>query len=741
MLDRIIEFSLKNRLSVAIASLLLVISGIYVTATIDIDIFPELTAPTVVVMTEAHGMAPEEVEMLVSFPIETSMNGATNVRRVRSESSMGFSVVWVEFDWDSDIYSARQTVTERLVQINDLLPPTVSRPVIAPQSSLLGEMMIIAMQSDSVSPMELRRIGEWNVAPRLLSVPGVAQVTTIGGDAREYQIKADPYRMNHYGVTLADLEESARDINRNSSGRFISQHGNTYLIRGIARTKSTDEIAASVIKMQGGLPVTIADVADVVEGPALAIGTASYRGRDAVLVTITKQPDINTIRLSENIRSAIDEMNETFGDRVSFHTDVYNQDDFIHTAINNVARAVIEGGIFVIIILFIFLMNYRTTTISLTAIPLSLLTTVIVLRLMGYTINTMSLGGMAIAIGAIVDDAIIDVDNVYKRLRQNIQLPKEKRKPLLRVVFDASSEIRTTIFNTTVIIIITFTPLFLLEGMEGRMLKPLGISFIVALLSSTIVALSVTPVYCSYMLTNEKSLIKNLKGSWVERRLGSGYRKILSATLTKYRLVGGITGALLIAAVVMMFTFGSAFLPPFNEGALTVNLSAMPGISLEESSRAGREAELILMDIPEIESVSRKTGRAELAEHSFGENVSEIDAPFTLNDRSRDEFMADVRDRLSHLHGLNIEVGQPITHRMDHMLSGTRTNIAIKVFGDDINTLYSLGNQIEHSIGNIAGIGDLNVEPLIESPHLKIKANREMLARYGIPVNRFTSFV
>ncbi len=741
MLDKIIDLSLKNRLLIAIASILLVISGLYVTMTMDIDIFPELTAPTVVVMTEAHGMAPEEVERLVSFPIETSMNGATNVRRVRSSSSMGFSIVWVEFDWSTDIYKARQTVTERLVQINDQLPAGVSRPVIAPQSSLLGEMKIIAMLSDSVTPMELRTIADWTVAPRLLSVAGVAQVTTIGGEVMEYQILADQYRMQHYGVTLSELIEVCEDINLNTSGRFIDQHGSRYVVRGIARTASAEEIARSVIRMEGNLPVTVADIAAVKTGPAFKIGHGSYKGNDAVLVTITKQPYVNTIRLSEDIEKALDEIGSTLGTKISFHSDIYNQDDFIRTAVNNVMRAVIEGGIFVVIILFVFLMNYRTTTISLTAIPLSLLTTVIVLKLLGITINTMSLGGMAIAIGAIVDDAIIDVENVYKRLRQNLKLPPDERKPAMKVVFDASSEIRTTIFNTTVIIIITFIPLFLLEGMEGRMMKPLGISFIVALFSSTVVALSITPVYCSYMLTNEKSLEKNMRGSWVERNLGALYRRALSATLDRPLITGAVTGLLLVAAVVMMFTFGSAFLPPFNEGALTVNVSAMPGISLEESVKIGREAETIMMDIPEVESVSCKTGRAELAEHSFGENVSELDVPFTLSERSRDEFMADVRNRLSHLNGVNIEVGQPITHRMDHMLSGTRTNIAIKIFGDDINELYRLGNEVENAIGAIPGIGDLIVEPLVETPQIKIRARREMLARYGIPLNRFAAFV
>lgn len=741
MLNRIIEFSLRNRLPVAIGSLLLLISGVYVTLNMEIDIFPELTAPTVVVMTEAHGMAPEEVERLVTFPVETAVNGSTGIRRVRSSSSMGFSIVWVEFDWDTDIYDARQTVTERLFQVNDQLPDGVSRPVIAPQSSLLGEMMIIAMVSDSVSLMDLRTIADWTVSPRLLSVRGVAQVTTIGGDNREYRILADPYRMNHYGVTLEELTSVCENINSNSSGGFINEHGSKYIVRGIARAVSTDDIGATVIAMRNGTPVMVRDVAGVSVGPSLPIGYGSYRGRDAVLLTITKQPGVNTIKLTDDIRKSLGETAATLGTGITFHTDIYNQDAFIRTSVNNVMKALLEGGIFVVVILFIFLMNPRTTAISLTAIPLSLIASVLTLRLLGYTLNTMSLGGMAIAIGSIVDDAIIDVENVYKRLRQNVTLPPEERQPAMKVIFTASSEIRTSIFNATLIIIITFVPLFLLEGMEGRMMKPLGISFIISLFASLVVALTVTPVMCSYMLTDERRLERNIRGSWVERNLGRAYRSALGRAL-KRPVVAVVTAAVLfLAAVATTFSFGTEFLPPFNEGALTVNVAAMPGISLDESARTGREAEMIMLGIPGVESVARKTGRAELAEHSFDENYSELDVPFNPGKRTRDEFLADVRSRLSQVKGVNIEVGQPITHRMDHMLSGSRTNIAIKVFGDDLGDLYRTGNEIKEAIEDVPGIGDLFVEPLVETPQVKIVPRREMLARYGIPVNRFAGYV
>ncbi len=741
MLNRIIQLSLNNRLIVVIGAILILLSGIYVTLTMEIDIFPELTAPTVVIMTEAHGMAPEEVERLVSFPIETSVNGSTSIRRVRSSSSMGFSVVWVEFDWGTNIYEARQTVTERLFQVNDQLPESVSRPIIAPQASLLGEMSIIAMVSDTVSPMQLRAIADWNVSPRLLSVPGVAQVTVIGGEVKEYRILADPFRMKHFGITLDALLKACENINSNVPGGFINEHGNKYIVRGISRTTNIDEIASSVVTMQNGVPVKISDVAEVSEGPAPAIGYGSYRGTNAVLVTITKQPGINTIKLSAGINEALKEISQNIGSDISFHTDIYNQAEFIRTSVNNVLKATIEGGIFVVIILLIFLMNPRTTAISLVAIPLSLVASVLTIRLLGYTINTMSLGGMAIAIGSIVDDGIIDVENVYKRLRQNLQLGREERVPAMKVIFEASSEIRKSIFNATLIIIITFIPLFLLEGMEGRMLKPLGISFIVSLFASLVVALTITPVLCSYLLTGEKQLVNGLKGSWVERNLGSKYRKALRYTLDRPRIVVISSVVLLIGAIAVSTGFGSTFLPPFNEGALTINLSAYPGISLEESVKIGRQAEQIIMDIPEATAVSRKTGRAELAEHSFGENVSELDVPFTLGDRSRDEFMADVREKLAQLQGVSVEVGQPITHRMDNMLSGSRASIAIKIFGDDLNELYRIGNEVHEAIEMVPGIGDLLVEQLVETPELKIKPRREMLARYGIPLNSFSSFV
>ena len=741
MLDKIIALSLKNRLIVLSVSLLILMTGIYFVSNMEVDIFPELTAPTVVIMTEAPGMATEEVEQLVSFQIETTVNGATGIRRVRSSSTMGFSIVWVEFDWGTDIYKARQTVAERLFQVRELLPEGVDQPVIAPQTSLLGEIMILALESDSMSLTDLRTMADWNVAPRLLSIPGVAQVHTIGGDSKEYQILADPLKMNYAGVSLAELISTCENMNINTSGGFINEYGNKYIIRGMARTNNLNDIAGSLIKTSNGKPVRIGDVAVVKTGTSLPIGTASYRGKDAVLVTVTRQPDANSVRLTEKINEAIAEIRKNSDLSVRFHTDIYNQADFIKTSVNNVLKALLEGGFFVVLILFFFLLNPRTTFISLMAIPLSLVVTLITLKLLGYTINTMSLGGMAIAIGSLVDDAIIDVENSFKQLRKNVLRPAGERLKVTDVVFRASSEMRSSILNATIIIIIAFIPLFLLEDLEGRMLKPLGITFIVSLFASLIVAITITPVLCTYLLSDETKLAKSARGTWAERKLGSLYRKILNRTLEKNRIVIGITTAMLAAAFIMALSAGSAFLPSFNEGALTINLSTMPGISLDESAKIGRQAEKILLEFPEVKSVGRKTGRAELAEHSFGENVSELDVPFALLKRSRDEFMAEVRNKLGSLPGTNVEVGQPVTHRIDNMLSGTKANIAIKIFGDDLNELYTYANEIKRNISGIEGIGDLNVEQLVETPQLKIKPRREMLARYGITQAGFNTFI
>ena len=741
MLNKIIRFSLENRLFVIFGAVLLLIAGGYMTSKMEVDIFPELTAPTVVVMTEAHGMAPEEVEKLVTFPIETTVNGATNIRRVRSSSSMGFSIVWVEFDWGTDIYNARQTVNERLVAVKDQLPEQAGDPFIAPQSSLLGEIMIIAITSDTKSPMELRTIAEWNLRPRLLSIGGVAQVATIGGEFKEYQILMNPELMKYYNVSLTEIIETSKSMNENATGGFIEQYGSQYMVRGVIRTNSIDELENIVIKMANNYPVKISDVAEVKIGSSPKIGDGSYMGEKAVLLSITKQPNVNTIELTKRVNESLTDIQKNIGDDVYFHTDIYNQSEFIEVSINNVRKALLEGSFFVIIILFLFLMNYRTTLISLLAIPLSLLVTILVLKALGLTINTMSLGGMAIAIGSLVDDAIIDVENVYKRLRQNVGCETIHRVHPMKIIFEASTEIRPSIMNATIIIIVAFVPLFFLGGMEGRMLMPLGISYIVALFASLVVAITITPVLCSYMLTNEKRLKKHKNGSWLERKLNKAYFASLKWVLRKKAFVLSFSFILLVISAIIFTSLGSNFLPPFNEGSLTINLNSLPGISLEESNKIGEKADKILLGIPEIKAIARRTGRSELAEHSFGVNVSEIDAPFELIDRSRSEFLADVRSRLSEIKGATVEVGQPITHRMDHMLSGTKANIAIKLFGNELNEMFQVANVIKSEIQDIDGIGDLFVEQQIEIPQLKIKPNRDLLAKYGIPINEFLEFI
>jgi len=741
MLNKIIKFSLDNRLLVVFGAVLLLLAGGYMSSKMEIDIFPELTAPTVVVMTEAHGMAPEEVEKLVTFPIETTVNGATDIRRVRSSSSMGFSIVWVEFDWGTDIYNARQTVNERLVAVRDQLPDQAKDPFIAPQSSLLGEIMLVAITSDTKTPVELRTIAEWNLRPRLLSIGGVAQVTTIGGEFKEYQILLNPELMKYYHVSLSEAIKVSQNMNENATGGFIEQYGNQYMVRGIIRTTSLEDIGNAVVKLVDNYPVKISDIAEVKIGSSPKIGDASYNAKKAVILSITKQPNVNTIELTERVNQSLKDIHKNIGDDVQFHTDIYNQSEFIEVSINNVKKALLEGSFFVIIILFLFLMNYRTTLISLLAIPLSLLVSILVLKSLGFTINTMSLGGMAIAIGSLVDDAIIDVENVYKRLRQNVACEKKHRQKPLKVIFEASTEIRASIINATIIIIVAFIPLFFLGGMEGRMLKPLGISYIVALFASLIVAITITPVLCSYLLTNENRLQKNKNGSWIERKLNKGYSGSLKWVLKNKTSVLGITFGLLVMAVIFFTQLGSNFLPPFNEGSLTINLNSLPGISLEESNKIGLKADKILLEMPEIRSIARRTGRSELAEHSFGVNVSEIDAPYELKDRSRKEFLVAVRSKLASIKGATVEVGQPITHRMDHMLSGTRANIAIKLFGNELNEMYHVATDIKTEIQGIEGIGDLSVQQQVEIPQLKIKPNRDLLAKYGISLNEFMEYI
>ena len=799
MLNKIIHFSLQNRILVLVASVLLLVGGTYTAMHTEVDVFPDLTAPTVVVMTEANGMAAEEVEQLVTFPIETAVNGATHVRRVRSSSTHSFSVVWVEFDWDTDIYLARQIVSEKLSLVAEELPESVGKPTLGPQSSILGEMMIVGLTADSTSMLDLRTLADWTIRPRLLSTGGVAQVAVLGGDIKEYQIQLDPERMRHYGVTLGQVLSATRGMNLNANGGVIYEYGNEYIVRGLTATTNTELLGKTVVKSatdsDGSLaaPVLLEDVADVRIGAQTPkLGLASERGKPAVLLTVTKQPATSTLELTGKLEAALQDLQKNLPPDVKVSTDIFRQSRFIESSIGNVRKSLVEGGIFVVIVLFLFLANVRTTLISLVTLPLSLVVSVLVLHYMGLTINTMSLGGMAIAIGSLVDDAIVDVENVWRRLHENRLLPPERRLPVLQVVFNASREVRMPILNSTLIIVVSFVPLFFLSGMEGRMLVPLGIAFITALAASTVVALTLTPVLCSYLLRSkedkhsediqihpevspEDSLesraetlgshearLPRVSGddslespappsrstcgadsgdSVVARTLKKVYGIVLEKALQHKRAVLGCTVALFAVALGLFFTLGRSFLPPFNEGSFTINLSSLPGISLEESDAIGRRAEELLLTVPEIQTVARKTGRAELDEHSRGVNGSEIEAPFELTDRSRSEVVAEVREKLATLSGVNVEIGQPISHRIDAMLSGTKANIAIKLFGDDLNRMFSLASQIRDKIQDVEGVADLTVEQQIERPQLTLTPRREMLARYGITLPQFAEYV
>lgn len=765
MLNKIIHFSLQNRILVLVASVLLLIGGTYTALHTEVDVFPDLTAPTVVVITEANGMAAEEVEQLVTFPIETAVNGATHVRRVRSSSTHSFSVVWVEFDWDTDIYLARQIVSEKLSLVAEELPPSVGKPTLGPQSSILGEMLIVGLTADSTSMLDLRTLADWTIRPRLLSTGGVAQVAVLGGDIKEYQIQLDPERMRHYGVTLGQVLDATRGMNLNANGGVIYEYGNEYIVRGLTATTNTELLGKTVVKSassdelqatsgsgnnsslvarSSSLPVLLEDVADVRIGAQTPkLGLASERGKPAVLLTVTKQPATSTLDLTAKLEASLKDLQKNLPPDVHVSTDIFRQSRFIESSIGNVKKSLVEGGIFVVIVLILFLANVRTTVISLVTLPLSLVVSLLVLHYMGLTINTMSLGGMAIAIGSLVDDAIVDVENVYRRLHENRLLPPGQQQSVLQVVFNASREVRMPILNSTLIIVVSFVPLFFLSGMEGRMLVPLGVAFITALAASTVVALTLTPVLCSYLLGhNLSSDKKNGNGdSAVARTLKNAYGAVLEKALQHKRAVLGCTIALFAVALGLFFTLGRSFLPPFNEGSFTINVSSLPGISLEESDAIGRRAEELLLTVPEIQTVARKTGRAELDEHALGVNTSEIEAPFELKDRPRSEVVAEVRQKLSTLVGANVEIGQPISHRIDAMLSGTKANIAIKLFGDDLNRMFALGNEIKSNIQDVPGIADLTVEQQIERPQLTITPRREMLARYGITLPQFAEYV
>lgn len=740
-INNIIKHSIHNRLTVLAGAAAIALAGLFAAERMDIDVFPDLTAPTVVVMTDAGGMAAEEVERLVTFPIETAVNGATDVRRVRSSSSSGVSFVWVEFDWGTDIYKARQTVSEKMMVLAGTLPQGIT-PVLAPQSSVMGEILFVGMQADSTSMMQLRTLADWVVKPAILATGGVSQVTIIGGDYKQYQVLADPLKMNAYGVSMERLAEACRQAADNSAGGVVRDYGNEYAIRGMARTADTTALAATLVGPgPGGRPVTIGDVARVTIGSAQKMGYASHCARPCVILSISKQPNVNTLRVTENIERNLEDIRKSLPPDVTIDSRIFRQADFIEASVGNVGRALVEGALFVIVTLFLFLGSFRTTVISVVAIPLSLLGTLVALHLMGMNINTMTLGGMCIAIGSLVDDAIIDVENVYKRLRQNRALPPESRRPALDVIFEASKEIRASILNATFIIMVAFVPLFFLSGMEGRMLKPLGITYIVSLFMSLVVAMTVTPLMCRLVLSGDRYLDRNVSENRLSRGLAQGYRRMLARALGHRRAVLSVTAALLVVAVVLFARMGRSFLPEFNEGSLTISAVTRPGVSLDVSNELGNAMERELLKIPEVSSTSRRTGRGELDEHSQATNSAEIDVNFSLGGRSKDEFMADVRATLASIPGIAATVGQPLGHRIDHMLSGTRANIAIKLFGTDLSRMQAIGTDIRAAVGHIDGLVDVNVEQQTETPQLQIRADRGRLARYGIGIEQFNAFV
>ncbi|MCE7056236.1 efflux RND transporter permease subunit [Algoriphagus sp. AGSA1] len=735
MLNKILSISLHNRLLVLLGAVVLSITGLYLARTMNVDVFPDLTAPTVTILTEAHGMESEEVEKLVTYQLETAMNGSPNVRRIRSSSAAGISIVWVEFDWGTDIYRARQIVGERIPMVQENLPEGVSTPTMAPISSIMGEIMLLGVTSDSLSPMELRTLADWTVRPRIKSIGGVANVVVIGGDFKQYQVFANPEKLKYYDVTLGELLEKVRESNRNAPGGVLNEFGNQYIIKGSGRAYAVEDLEEAVLKQVNGQSIKIKDVATVQIGAADKIGDGSLNASSAVILTVSKQPDVNTLELTESLDEAIADLQHTLPAGVEIKSEIFRQSNFIDASISNLNRTLLEGAFFVVLVLFIFLMNWRTTVISLVAIPISLLVSVIVLKLLGYTINTMSLGGMAIAIGALVDDAIIDVENVFKRLRENVRKPVGERQSVLQVVQDASVEIRSSIIIATLIIIVSFIPLFFLSGMEGRLLQPLGIAFITSVLTSLIVAVTVTPVLCSYLLKNNKVLEKQAEGTKVERWLQKHYSAVLRRALGIPKLIIGMTGAAFLVSLLLFSQLGRSFLPEFNEGSLVISVVGVPGMSLEESNKTGLLVEQLLLDMPEVSIVTRRTGRAELDEHAQGVNAAEIDVPFVLSDKSKEEFFEEVRTRLSLVPGASITLGQPIAHRIDHMLSGTRANIAVKVFGTDLQRLFELGKKIETSIESIDGIADVAVDQQVEVPQLRIIPNRQLLAANGMTVS------
>jgi CzcA family heavy metal efflux pump len=731
MLSKLIAWSLRNRVLVVALAALLLAAGTWTASRMPVDVFPDLTAPTVTVLTEAHGMAPEEVEALVSFPIETAVNGATGVRRVRSSTAQGISVVWVEFEWGTDIFRDRQIVSEKLQTIAGGLPAGVSPPVLAPVSSVMGEIMMIGL-TGTQSPQELRTVADWTLRRRLLAVPGVAQVIPIGGEVRQYQVLADPSRMLSAGVTLAEIVEAAKESNANAPGGVYMDKGQEYVVRGIGRIESVEDIALTVVKVRNGVPILLGQVAEVSIGAAPKYGDGSINAKPGVVLAVQKQPGANTLELTRLIEAELSDIQSTLPSGMQIHSELFRQSSFIEVSIENVLAALRDGAILVVIILFLFLWNLRATAISLLAIPLSLVVAIFAMKLLGITINTMTLGGMAIAIGALVDDAIIDVENVFRRLKENHHKPPEARQAALTVVFEATREIQASIVNATLIIIVVFLPLFFLGGVEGRLLQPLGFAYVVSILASLAVAVTVTPVLCLLLLPESKAVQHEHESAlvtWLKRH----YAGTLERVLGYPRAVLAGAAAALLVTLVMARALGSSFLPEFNEGALTVSVVTVPGTSLAESDAIGRRVEEILLANAAVVNTDRRQGRAELDEHAQGVNAAELDV--TLEpDIEKEAVFEELRRAFAAIPGTNVTIGQPIGHRIDHMLSGTRANIAVKIFGPDLYQLRQIGGQVRDAMAGVAGVADLQLEQQIDVPQLRIRGNRLALSRYGMTV-------
>ncbi len=732
MLDKLMQISLKNRLIVLLSALALFITGIIITIQLPVDVFPDLTAPTVTILTEAHGFAPEEVEMLVTFPIETAVNGASGVRRVRSTSIQGLSTIWVEFEWGTDIFKARQIVNEKMQGLQNALPAGVDQPILAPITSIMGEIMLVGLTSDSTSAMDLRTIADFTLRRRVLAVPGVSQVLVYGGETKQYQVQIDPWQLKNYNLSLNQIFLAVARTNVNAAGGFFVQSGKEYLIRGLGRVETIAQLEKTVVSMRDGVPLLLGEVAEVKIAAATKLGEASINNHQGVMLVISKQPDANTMELTERIESVLTESKTTLPTDITLHTDIFKQSDFIDLAIDNVVAALRDGALLVMIILMLFLANARTVIISITAIPLSLIVAMLALKGLDLTVNTMTLGGLAIAIGVLVDDAIIYVENVHRRLLQNATKPRTEQRLFFDVVRDASSEIRTPIVMATFIIIVVFLPLFFLSGVEGRMLRPLGLAYVVSVFASLLVAVTVTPALSSFLL--RKTGQRDERDPWIVRNLKKLYQPSLEWALRRSRFIISMAGLLILSAIATLPFMGRSFLPEFNEGTLNLSMATVPGTSLEESNKIGQMVETILLAHPAVKSTARRTGRTELDEHSMGSHAHEMEVQIDLTQISKKRLLEELRTNLSIVPGTIITIGQPISHRIDHMLSGTRANIAVKIFGPDLYKLRNLADQVELQMKDIEGIADLSKEQQTDVPQVRLKVNRENLTLFGLTV-------